>query len=457
VWHTGGVPQPYAYLRRSSHTTSAGAGVVSYEVQQEAVRTLAARYEDPEPRQLVDWNISGKRADRKGYQELRRAVESGLASTVYAYSLSRLARSVPELRSLMDLCASKGVPVRLAKEGEIDAKTAHGKLFLNMLAAVAEFESDVAAERGKDRTAAMRDRGAFVGKPSYGWVHGTDGKLVPVPEEQAVIRLVLDEYARVHSYKAVARMLNDRSIPPPSAQRDERGAAGHWKDGTVKRIVTRGAGPGIPERRDRTRKGSRSLPTAAFQRLLRCAECGTTMTTTTKHYRTADGEPHTWTGYVCQRARLATGHGRAMVADATAREWARGEMARLVVPERVTTSEEDEQARAALDAQMARIVEMREDGLITRAESLERAAKVSAARAALEDRTVIEDVGTVDWDWSPDLIQPVLAAVWEHVTVDCRNPDNRPNRRGGHTFKAVWRDPSLRLSDAENEVPALAP
>ncbi|MBX3029318.1 MAG: recombinase family protein [Chloroflexi bacterium] len=442
--------RPIAYLRRSSHTTAGGAGAVSYEVQQEAVRALAARYGDPDPHLMVDWNISGRRADRREYQKLCTAVETGQASSVYAYSLSRLGRSTVELLRLMELCAAKRVPVRLAKEGDLDPTTSHGRLYLTVLAAVATFESEVASERGRDRTAAMREQGAFVGKPSYGWVHGTDGRLVPVPDEQAVIQQVLQEYARTHSYREVARILNGAGIPTPTAKRGERGASDHWKDGTVKRIVTRGTGPGIPEQRDRTRKGSRRLPTAAFQRLLRCAECDGTMTSATKHYRTADGAPHVWVGYVCQRARLTSGHGRAMVADATVREWAREELGFLRLRKQVEDTPEDvEQQRAVLDAQLGRIVEMREDGLITRAESQERAAKVNAARAALEARAVVTRVPRADWNWPAEDIQPVLAALWEHVTVDCRNPDETPHRRGGHTFTAEWRDRSMRRTDEE--------
>src|SRR4051812_42214744 len=99
--------RPVAYLRRSSAANNHNGGRVSFDVQQQAVLDLAARRGDREPEIIVEWGASG--ADRGGafggtqrggrrraYHVLRAEIEADRVSAVYAYSLSRLARSTRE-------------------------------------------------------------------------------------------------------------------------------------------------------------------------------------------------------------------------------------------------------------------------------------------------------------------------------------------------------------------------
>ena len=68
---------------------------------------------------------------------------------MYAYSLSRFARSVAQLADFFDLCERTGVAVRVDRD-QIDTTTATGKLVGNVLASLAQFEWDVASERVKE-------------------------------------------------------------------------------------------------------------------------------------------------------------------------------------------------------------------------------------------------------------------------------------------------------------------
>ena len=130
----------YAYLRKSSvrdmeHDQS-------HEYQEHAVRELAERNGDDS--QLVilsDWDKSGRLGpeDRPGYAALLEAIRSGHATAVYSYSLSRLARSVKELSSLIESCDRARVPVRLYAD-HVDTATASGKLLTHVRGAVAQAE-----------------------------------------------------------------------------------------------------------------------------------------------------------------------------------------------------------------------------------------------------------------------------------------------------------------------------
>src|SRR5205823_522688 len=128
----------YAYLRKSSVRDPAHD--VSHEVQEHAVRELAARYGDNNGALILlsDWDLSGRLgADKRpGYRALLEAIASGRATAVYSYSLSRLGRSLPELSRLIADCDQKGVPVRLYADS-VDTSTASGRLLANVLGSVA--------------------------------------------------------------------------------------------------------------------------------------------------------------------------------------------------------------------------------------------------------------------------------------------------------------------------------
>lgn len=81
--------------------------------------------------------------------------------------LDRLARSVIDLRQIVDRIVAKGAVFRVLQQGQIDTGSATGKLFLNMLGAFAEFEADIRAERQREGIEAAKARGVYKGrKPS---------------------------------------------------------------------------------------------------------------------------------------------------------------------------------------------------------------------------------------------------------------------------------------------------
>ena len=101
--------QPYVYLRKSR--VMRGAEIISPEMQLAACREYAGQWGDTGLVVLTDMNKSGRkgRRDRPGFHALLTAIESGVVSAVYSYSLSRLSRSVRDIMALADLCRSYSV------------------------------------------------------------------------------------------------------------------------------------------------------------------------------------------------------------------------------------------------------------------------------------------------------------------------------------------------------------
>jgi DNA invertase Pin-like site-specific DNA recombinase len=250
----------YAYLRKSSVRDPSRE--VSHEVQERAVRELAKRHNDNGSSLVVlsDWDKSGRLgADKRpGYRTLLQAIESGQCTALYSYSLSRLGRSVPELSRLIADCEQRGIPVRIAVDA-VDTSTASGRLLTHVLASVAAFEADVAAERVRAANAAKLARGQKIGTAKeYGERPGEDA--------EAVLRA----FREAGSFSAASKLLNARGIKPRNGRA--------WWASSVAVIVKR-LDPTVGVRRaSRGYKAGGSDFTLA--RLLRCPTCGTRLTGT---------------------------------------------------------------------------------------------------------------------------------------------------------------------------------
>lgn len=87
--------------------------------------------------------------------------------TLIVTRLDRLARSMIDLRQIVDQLSAKGVHFRALQQGEIDTTSTNGRLMLNLLGAFAEFETDLRRERQKEGIERAKADGRYKGrKPS---------------------------------------------------------------------------------------------------------------------------------------------------------------------------------------------------------------------------------------------------------------------------------------------------
>ena len=80
--------------------------------------------------------------------------------------LDRLARSIVDLRHIVDRLAAKGVGFRCLQQGGIDTTTSEGRLLLNVLGSFAEFELDIRRERQAEGIAKAKAAGVYRGRPA---------------------------------------------------------------------------------------------------------------------------------------------------------------------------------------------------------------------------------------------------------------------------------------------------
>lgn len=129
----------------------------SLEVQEAALREAGCT-------KIFAEKKSGRgRADRPALAEALEWIRDG--DTLVVTRLDRLARSVIDLHQTIATVAEKGAAFRVLHQAQIDTSTSTGKLTLAVLAAVAEFETDIRAERQKDGIEAAKAKGVYKGRP----------------------------------------------------------------------------------------------------------------------------------------------------------------------------------------------------------------------------------------------------------------------------------------------------
>ena len=389
----------HAYLRKSSvHDPHRE---VSYEVQEAAVREMAARYGDDNGKLVIlsDWDKSGRLgADRRpGYRALLDAIESGTATAVYSYSLSRLARSVSELSRLIARCVERNVPVRLYAD-HVDTSTASGMLLAHVLSAVAQFEADVASERVRGANAAKLARGESLSTVKcYGEADGED------------ITAVVAAFHDAGSYSGAAKLLNERGVKPRNSTRG-------WWPSSVAVVIKRVADPGA---RRPTRGYAAGGTDFALARLLHCPTCGTMLTGT----RDRGGSR---VRYSC---RLGTSlpHPRISVSEHLILPAIKIEAGRLKTPDQIEATADDTGKRAELEARRVEVLDMAEYRHIDRAERDRRLTAIADEMERMDARRMTLGVPRLDWNWPPRQINVVLRALFERIDIDAVTFQPRPD------------------------------
>ena len=115
---------------------------------------------------LFEEKQSGKSADNRS--KLKAALEFVReGDTLIVTRLDRLARSITDLRRIIDGLAEKAVGFRCLQQGALDTTRSDGKLLLNILGSFAEFEADIRRERQMEGIAKAKEAGVYRGrKPS---------------------------------------------------------------------------------------------------------------------------------------------------------------------------------------------------------------------------------------------------------------------------------------------------
>lgn len=149
-----------------------------------------------------DEGESGKSLARPGIQTLIEDLKSNGVDVVVIVKLDRLTRSIRDLGSLID-DLFKGVALASVEES-LDSSTANGRMVMNLLGSVAQWEREVIGERTKAVLDHKAEKGEHVGRIPYGFRIGESGKLIENPEEIQNVRRMKREHHRGRSIREIA-------------------------------------------------------------------------------------------------------------------------------------------------------------------------------------------------------------------------------------------------------------
>jgi DNA invertase Pin-like site-specific DNA recombinase len=154
-----------------------------------------------------DGGYSGATLERPALQRLIRDIEAVRVDTVVCYKIDRLSRSLTDFAKLVDVFERNSVTF-VSVTQSFCTTTSMGRLTLNILLSFAQFERELAGERIRDKFAASRRKGIFMGgHPPLGY-DVRDRKLVVNPAEAELVRLIFRRFLDLGSALLLIRELN---------------------------------------------------------------------------------------------------------------------------------------------------------------------------------------------------------------------------------------------------------
>jgi site-specific DNA recombinase len=158
-----------------------------------------------------DGGYSGGSTDRPDLQRLLDDIRSRKIDVIVVYKVDRLTRSLADFAKLVELFDAHGVSF-VSVTQQFNTTTSMGRLTLNVLLSFAQFEREVTSERIRDKIAASKRKGLWVGGPLPLGYQMEDDKIAVVEDEAERVRLIFRRYLELGGVNALVRDLRDRDI-----------------------------------------------------------------------------------------------------------------------------------------------------------------------------------------------------------------------------------------------------
>ena len=217
------------YLRVSTREQAEGG--VSLDHQEAKTRAYCEARDWTCEKVIRDEGWSGGTLDRPGLAEALRMIRKGEAQALVVLKLDRLTRKVADLGYLVDHVFDRYDVAFSSVQDNFDTSTANGRLVLNILGSVAQWERDIIAERTADALAHKKAQGRRTGEVPYGYDLAEDGDtLLPNADELGIIREVQARREEGETLQGIADELNGREVPTKKGAR--------WWPGTIRNLLS---------------------------------------------------------------------------------------------------------------------------------------------------------------------------------------------------------------------------
>jgi site-specific DNA recombinase len=163
------------------------------------------------PDHYDDGAFSGASLDRPALQQLLTEIKAGKVDVIVVYKVDRLTRSLADFAKLVELFDQHLVSF-VSVTQSFNTTSSMGRLTLNVLLSFAQFEREVIGERVRDKIAASKRKGIWVGGSIPLGYASVDRKLVVVSEEAETVRLIFRRYLEIGSIRSLAEDLEARGV-----------------------------------------------------------------------------------------------------------------------------------------------------------------------------------------------------------------------------------------------------
>jgi site-specific DNA recombinase len=281
------------------------------------------------PERYDDGAYSGATMDRPALQRLIADIKAGQIDCVLVYKIDRLSRSLSDFTRMMEFFKEHDVTMVSVTQA-FNANTSSGTLMTNLLMTFASYEREVIAERIRDKVAASKKRGKYMGGvPPLGYDVDRERKRIIInADEAALVRFIFRRYLQLRSPVALTKELNGKGLTTKSwvTKKGVRRKGRPWNKSHIYRLLKNPIYIGQVKHREQVYPGEheaiieqslwddvqRSLSAegkngngggrysktpALLKGLLVCGHCKTPMGIT---YTKKDGKKYRY--YLCQRA-----------------------------------------------------------------------------------------------------------------------------------------------------------
>ena len=188
--------------------------------------------------QYNDGGYSGGTMDRPALNRLVDDIKSGKVQIVVVYKIDRLTRSLMDFSKLVEVFDEHGVTF-VSVTQSFNTTTSMGRLTLNVLLSFAQFEREVTGERIRDKIAASKKKGMWMGgAPPVGY-RIENRQLYINPDEEQLVQSIFDRYLKLGSVRVLKQELDVKNIRSPKriSQKGKHYGDKHFSRGALYTIL----------------------------------------------------------------------------------------------------------------------------------------------------------------------------------------------------------------------------
>ena len=173
-----------------------------------------------------DGGISGGTMERSGLKALLDDIAAGKVDVIVIYKIDRLTRSLADFARIVELLEKHGASF-VSVTQSFNTKTSMGRLMLHVLLSFAQFEREVGAERVRDKIAASKAKGMWMGGTVSLGYDVADRKLIVNETEAATVRAIFTSFVELKSVQGTLRWAQREGLVTKRRQRGGQAVGGN--------------------------------------------------------------------------------------------------------------------------------------------------------------------------------------------------------------------------------------